>query len=113
VQRFPQLGDRQQISIDGGQVPHWSPSGRELFFLSGDGRRLMAVPVESGPMFKVGKAVVLFEGTVLTEGPSHSYDVMPDGKRFVVIKNAPRTTRSTESAEIVVVHDWAAEANRR
>ena len=33
VQRFPELGLRQQISTDGGMRPAWSPDGRALFYL--------------------------------------------------------------------------------
>ena len=46
VERFPDLGDRQLVSTDGGQQPHWSADGRELFYLGAPGAdRLMAVPV--------------------------------------------------------------------
>ena len=32
VQSFPDLGPRQQISVEGGDSPLWNPNGRELFF---------------------------------------------------------------------------------
>ena len=42
--------------------PMWSPDGRELFYLTDGGDRLMAVPVKPGPNLQVGEAISLFEG---------------------------------------------------
>jgi hypothetical protein len=36
VEKYPEFGDRQQISADGGSRPLWSRNGRELFFSSLD-----------------------------------------------------------------------------
>ena len=53
VQRFPDLGLRQQISTDGGMDPTWSPDGGELFYLGtrgGGGPDDMAVvEIDLGP----------------------------------------------------------------
>ncbi|SVB97970.1 uncharacterized protein METZ01_LOCUS250824, partial [marine metagenome] len=54
VQRFPTLGDRQQISTAGGRAPLWNPDGRELFYRSVDGRQVMAVSVTAGETFTAG-----------------------------------------------------------
>src|SRR6185503_6621282 len=32
VERYPELGNRQVVSTDGGTVPVWSKEGREIFF---------------------------------------------------------------------------------
>ena len=42
VQRFPESGQRLQVSSGGGRQPQWRPDGREMFYLAPDGR-LMAV----------------------------------------------------------------------
>ena len=55
VERYPELGSRQQISTSGGRRPLWSRDGRELFFVSLDGRQLFAVPVESGTTLVAGR----------------------------------------------------------
>ena len=54
VERYPELGSRQQISTDGGRLPLWSRDGRELFFSSLDARQMLAVPVQSGTMLVAG-----------------------------------------------------------
>ena len=46
AERFPELGDRQPISPEGGHQPEWSPDGTELFYVTLDGVRLMSVPVD-------------------------------------------------------------------
>ena len=48
VERYPGLGNRQQISTDGGRLPLWSRDGRELFFTSLDGRQLFAAAMQAG-----------------------------------------------------------------
>jgi serine/threonine-protein kinase len=55
VERYPALGNRQQISTGGGRLPLWSQNGRELFFSSVDSRQMLAVPVQSGTTFVAGR----------------------------------------------------------
>jgi serine/threonine-protein kinase len=49
VQRFPDLGDKQQISNDGGAQPVWARDGQKLFYRSLT--HMMAVDVSLGPPF--------------------------------------------------------------
>jgi hypothetical protein len=111
VERFPDRAQRQKISQNGGHGARWSPDGRELFYLTLDGRRLMAVPVRVAPTFTAGQEVTLFEGQYMRTGPGvRPYDVMRDGKRFVMIK--PTASAGTASREIVVVQHWTEELKR-
>ena len=51
VQTFPSAGGgKWQVSSTGGQEPRWRQDGRELFYLSVEGK-MMAVAVESGEKF--------------------------------------------------------------
>ena len=45
VEWFPELGDRELISTQGGRRPRWSPDGHELFYLSLSSDRLAVVSV--------------------------------------------------------------------
>ena len=47
VQTVPATGDKRQISTQGGSRPRWRRDGKELYYLSADGK-LMAVPVKLG-----------------------------------------------------------------
>ena len=82
--RFPNAAGRLRISANGGTHPRWRRDGRELFFLSTDGR-LAAVDVSmTGATMHVGETRTLFAVHTPTQ-PGFQYDVTPDGQRFVVI----------------------------
>ncbi len=105
VQPFPGLEGKWQVSTSGGQTPVWAQSGRELYYVSPDGK-LMAVEVETGARFRAGTPRALFQGPYETS----SYDVAPDGTRFLMIKwPAPE---SGPSGQAVVVTEWFDELRR-
>jgi hypothetical protein len=83
---FPEVNAyRWQISTGGGRQPLWARSGRELFFLGPTGA-LMSVAVEGGSTFRTGNPARLFEGSYYRGSatvPGRTYDVSPDGKRFL------------------------------
>jgi serine/threonine-protein kinase len=109
VQPYPGPGGKWQISTEGGTEPAWNPSGRELFYRSGD--RMMAVNVSTRPSFTVGKPHVLFSGPYEpTPATFSNYDVSPDGQRFLMLK--PSETEQAP-AQINVVLNWFEELKRR
>jgi Tol biopolymer transport system component len=86
---FPNVDTaRTQVSTTGGGKPVWSRDGRELFFLSSG--RLFAVTVDtSGGTLHAGVPVQVLSTSYFNgEGPA-TYDVAPDGKRFLMIKEDP------------------------
>ncbi len=110
IERFPERGSLQKVSRSGGFAARWAPDGKELYYLSLDGRSLMAVPVSTGETLNVGTERKLFDGSFRTSGPGiRPYDVMPDGKRFVMIRQDSATT---ESPRLIVVQHWTEELNR-
>lgn len=110
VERFPELGDRQQISLDGGSEPLWSPKGDELFYRRGDA--LMAVPVTPGPQLRLGAPDIVFEGwSYRNDFRQRAYDVTPDGTRFIIIKE-DAVGGDVEPVEIRVVQNWHEELKR-
>jgi serine/threonine-protein kinase len=112
VERYPELGNRQQISTGGGRLPLWSRDGRELFFGSLDGRQMLAAAVQSGKMFVAGQPNVLFELlTLMPAGGSRPYDIAPDG-RFLVIRGGEVEVASDTGSSLVVVQNWFEELKR-
>lgn len=110
VQRFPDLGEKQQISVGGGREPLWSPDGRELFYRSPNG--LMALPVlETEPTFRAGSGESLFEQRYATFIERRNYDIAPDGQRFLMIKEAAASDAAT--VQLVVVLNWHQELLER
>src|SRR5262249_19061484 len=107
---FPGPGGNWKISTDGGSEPVWSRDGRELFYLAPDGK-LMAVPVRTAPTFDADAPRALF--TIHRREPVatldlFSYDVSPDGQRFLV-----NTEAGEESAPpLTVVLNWASQLGK-
>jgi len=101
VQSFPSTGNKSQVSTAGGEEPEWRRDGKELFFV--EGKRLMAVEVNTGPVFDRGVPKPLFEVLLETEPRRSRYQVAANGQKFLV--NVP--LESTQSATIEVVTNWA------
>ena len=110
VQRFPGLGDKLPISTDGGQQPLWSPDGSELFYRGPRG--MMAVPVETEPMFSAGAPEVLFEQRYYYFRSDRTYDVAPDGRFLMIKAGAPTDDAAASTAQIVLVEHWFEELKR-
>jgi Tol biopolymer transport system component len=104
VAPYPGPGGKFLISTEGGATPRWSRDGRELFYRNGD--KMMAVDVQTSPGFRAGSPKVLFHGTY-----GNSYDVTPDGKRFLMIK--PPAAAQAPRDQLTVVLNWFDELRRR
>ncbi len=104
VQPYPGPGRKYPISTEGGRAPTWSGKGDELFYRSPDATRMMVVPVELEPWFRPGTPRILFEGRYFasSNGDAH-YDVAPDGRRFVMIKESEQ---ESASVQINLVLNW-------
>jgi len=113
VRPFPDVeSGRWQVSTTGGFHPAWAPNGRELFYVAADGR-LMAVDVRSQGGFAAGVPRMLVDGgfyfNLVAQG--RSYDISPDGTRFLLIE-APNTGTQADTAGLTVVLNWAEELKR-
>jgi len=118
VQAYPGPGERQQISTNGGEQPAWSRDGRELFYVQGGGANsgggpatLMSVKVATAPAFQAEKPKPIFEKAELRTAWARSYDVAPDGHRFLLslYKEAPT---NPAPAQMIFVQHWFEELKR-
>ncbi len=86
VRPFPDTRvTRRQVSLNGGFAPRWSRNGGELFFTD-ETQTLFAVPIAAGPVFTPGSPHRLFNAFGFNA--QGSYDVHPDGKRFLMTRAA-------------------------
>jgi serine/threonine-protein kinase len=100
-------GGRWQVSTSGGEEPHWSKDGRELYFRSEN--RMMVAPVDSHTSFQAGMPRLLFEGVYnLRSDTLRSYDVDPATGRFLMIR--PLAERPPPSIRITL--HWFDELRR-
>jgi serine/threonine-protein kinase len=121
VRPFPDVnGGRWQVSsTGGGSEPLWARSGRELFYRGSDGALLgVAVAVEGSASFRTGKPVRLVEGRYYAgagggAAPGRTYDVSPDGRRFLMVKEGGGSDQTAAAPpSIVVVQHWVEELKR-
>ena len=112
VRPFPDVqGGRWRVASEG-QVPVWSPDGRELFYYSGTA--VMSVPVTTDPSFGFGNPETVFEGRYTMGTGGAGFSVSPDGRRFLMVK--PSGTRADDTAappEVVLVLNWFEELKAR
>jgi Tol biopolymer transport system component/predicted Ser/Thr protein kinase len=100
---FPAFADKRQISVNGGCQPIWRKDGKELFFLTPDGK-LMAADVKA-PHVGVPHALFQIPSTVVPVNVE--YAVSGDGKKFLL-----REPVDDNNDSIGVVLNWAAGLKR-
>jgi serine/threonine-protein kinase len=109
VRPYPAVtSGRWQVSSGGGTQPLWSRDGRELFYVS-PANALMRVGVERNSSWTVTTPTMLLkDGSVITlsGNPGRSYDVSPDGQRFLVLK--PANALNAPPPQLVVVEHFDA-----
>jgi serine/threonine-protein kinase len=114
VRPFPDAErGRWQISTGGGNRPLWARSGKELFYLA-PGVAMMSASVDGGSTFRAGNPARLFEGRYLMtlNAAGRTYDVSPDGQRFLMIKVGDGSDQTAAPASLVVVQNWHEELKR-
>jgi eukaryotic-like serine/threonine-protein kinase len=92
-------GGKWQISNGGGIRPSWSPDGKELYYLTPDGK-VMIVPVSTRPTFQAGAPKFLFQvqpGRIVG-------GYTADGKRFLF----PVPVVQSAQTPFSVVLNWQA-----
>jgi eukaryotic-like serine/threonine-protein kinase len=92
-------GGKWQISNGGGIRPWWSPDGKELYYVTPDGR-VMVAPVSTTPTFQAGAPKFLFQ--VQPGRMVGSYTA--DGKRFLF----PIPVVQTAQTPFSLVLNWQA-----
>jgi len=110
VSPFPGFGSKWQVSRGGGEEPRWRRDGKELYYLAPDGR-LMAAEVRTGAGFEAGFPSGLF--VTHTRQPISamdffSYDVTPDGQKFLVNTKVD----TSNSAPLSVILNWSSEMEK-
>jgi hypothetical protein len=104
VTSFPGATGKWQISRGGGSEPRWRADGRELFFLSANGK-LMAMPVTTGTQFAAGTPSPLFDIPMgFSANIVARYGVSRDGQRFLM--NVPDPVGQRAPVELVL--NWPA-----
>jgi serine/threonine-protein kinase len=99
---FPGVGAAKQVvSTAGGEFPVWSRDGRELFYYVDPGT-IVAVGVTPGVPLVLGKPNVVASGAARPPLGGAGYDISPDGKRLLVLRNV-----GSARSELRLILNWA------
>jgi eukaryotic-like serine/threonine-protein kinase len=79
---FPSFSEKKQVSSGGGMNPLWRRDGRELFYLTQDGK-LMTMDVKTGAAFETGPPKLLFQTSIQADPRWDRYAVSADGQKFL------------------------------
>ncbi len=108
VRPFPEVErGKWQISRDGGQNVRWSPDSRTIYFRAQGW--LYSVAVETEPLFEPGAPTEFLSTDYIPA--QFTYDVHPDGERFLILKEG-RGLAEDGRPEFLVVQNWFEEIQR-
>jgi serine/threonine-protein kinase len=109
IRPFPNVqGGRWQLSAGGGSSPVWAPSGRQIFYRSG--QTIQRVDVQTSPSISVGKASKAFETTLSTDAAGMTYTVTRDATQALVVRDAGGAGGPSEYR---VVFNWLEDLKAR
>jgi serine/threonine-protein kinase len=116
VQPYPGPGEKVRVSTTGGGEPLWSPNGRELFYRvsSIERQQFFSAAVTSVSPFRTDTPRVMFENKTFEYDntvPIRSWNISPDGQRFLLLRFAPSTDKPVTSMQLVL--NWTEELKRR
>jgi Tol biopolymer transport system component/tRNA A-37 threonylcarbamoyl transferase component Bud32 len=106
VRAFPAASGQTPISIAGGTQPEWRRDGKELFYISADGKMTAVTVTTDSATFSAGAPHALFDIEVPEPNPPYptDYTVTADGQRFLVNTIVDQPTHPA----LTVILNWAA-----
>ena len=93
--RSPEPATRERVTSGGGSDPRWSRDGRALFFRRGSAIHVAMPALGRGQDARAATSMV-----VETRADIRSFDVAPDGRRFLV--NVPASPEPSPAPTLVV-----------
>jgi eukaryotic-like serine/threonine-protein kinase len=117
VRPYPDVtGSPIQVTTEGGRMPIWTQRQNgplELIYVAPATGALMGVEVRSGPRWEATRPSVVVRPGYFTLSTwwGRSYDVAPDGERFLMIKEGG-PLGEVATTNFVVVQNWFQELRR-
>ncbi len=95
IDTFPKPGARVRVTTAGGTEPRWRGDGREIYFRRGSEIHAVAIAGKADSL-EIRSSERLFDAGATIR----SYDVSPDGRRFLL--NLPASSAAPRAATLVV-----------
>ena len=92
--------------------PKWSRNGQELFYQAPDSKIMVVSYSVSGDSFRADKPRLWSPGQFTTRAGGYSFDLHPDGKRFVVLK-APNAERQPPANKVNFIFNFSDELRHK
>ena len=103
VQTYPLSGRKWSISSEGGLFPVWRGDGKELLYITADGK-VMSVEIKPGLALETAVPRQLFQTSIKINSGGRPYDVRPDGARFLIKTPA----EANNPAPMTIILNWQA-----
>jgi serine/threonine-protein kinase len=99
------------VSVGGGSTPLWAHSGRELFYVDGEGQ-MVAAQVNTSTAFAVSGRQRLFSVEPFAMDSVYaSFDISPDDQRFFMIRGAG--SGGGAATALILVENWFEELREK
>jgi Tol biopolymer transport system component len=105
---YPELNGKWQVSTAGGSQARWRGDGKEIVFVSPEGKLMSVAIATSGSTFKAESPKVLFDTRIVSISRDWwQYDMTVDGKKFLI------NTRIDHAQEPITLYaNWPAEVRK-
>jgi hypothetical protein len=117
LQPYPPTGVKYLISRTGGAWPVWAPNGSELFyrlnFANYSVPKLNAVTITTKPVPTFGSETSVPIGDFLAFTNYRDYDIMPNGREFVILVPPQQAAKEPNRPKVQVVLNWVEELKQR
>jgi len=105
VRSFPDPSTKVQVSSGVGILPHWSPDGSRLYYLTNPGHlSVVSARIRLSPTFRLLGRDTVSTGPIY---PFSDYDISRDGTRVLAVAPA------SNAFHLVVSPNWVVELRRR
>ena len=82
---FPGPGGKRRISSGGGILPLWRGDGRELFYVTNEGRLMAVEVIARNGTLETGHVQNLFSGLITNLDRNMTYGISADGQKVLVV----------------------------
>jgi serine/threonine protein kinase len=107
VQPVVSTGEKWRISTSGGAQPFWRGDGKELYYVTYEGR-MMSADISTSKKFESSVPRQLFQTNIKNTDPGFSYAATADGQRFLV----NTYVQNNNVAPMTIVLNWTGDLKK-